>query len=410
MRFATTLLCVIGLMTLAGCQMAQPSAEVQPVAAPDSTSQAADATAPTGQAKTVTVRPGEGGKVIVIREGEGKESGRQEVKFFRFSGPAQAAELEGKGGYLGVAVEPVPGVLAGHLQLTDGRGLMVSQVAPDSPAAKAGLARNDVVTQVGDQIVLSDEQFRKLIVANEPGRKVTLTVIQKGETKKLTAELGKRPPMQIRVQMQAEKMGDRDGARSDDKDTRRPGAGSWPWHGRQADSRGHDTHRPTDRRRPMTGWMQRFHRPTTPGQPAGPGSPKCQNCPMGGQCPHCRMGQQGGGMNPAQPFARPPMPGAPMRGPQAGPQGPGGWMMHPGPQAAAPAPSPLPHRMMMALESMKKDIPAEPYKKLHEMLERAIAAQNAAARNPMPPQGPAPQGPRPSQPNPFGRGPGGPGR
>ncbi len=70
-------------------------------------------------------------------------------------------------GYLGVRVEP------------DGRGkLAVADVEPDSPAAKAGLQRGDVVVQVGAQDVSTVDVFRELILARSAGDAVKLALVR----------------------------------------------------------------------------------------------------------------------------------------------------------------------------------------------------------------------------------------
>lgn len=67
----------------------------------------------------------------------------------------------------------------------DGRGLKVLEVAPDSPAEKAGLKKDDVVRHIGDKEVSSIEDVREAITASEgnirldvwrDGKKIDLTV------------------------------------------------------------------------------------------------------------------------------------------------------------------------------------------------------------------------------------------
>lgn len=67
----------------------------------------------------------------------------------------------------------------------NGKGLKVLEVAPDSPAAKAGLKKDDIVRHVGDKEVSSIEEVREAITASEgnirldvwrDGKKVELIV------------------------------------------------------------------------------------------------------------------------------------------------------------------------------------------------------------------------------------------
>jgi S1-C subfamily serine protease len=59
--------------------------------------------------------------------------------------------------FLGVGVENASAALASHLALPEGEGLVVEHVAANSPAAKAGIERHDVLLRVGGQKLLSAE-------------------------------------------------------------------------------------------------------------------------------------------------------------------------------------------------------------------------------------------------------------
>jgi PDZ domain-containing protein len=107
---------------------------------------------------------------------------------------AYAAEPEvkpaGKYGYLGVGLDPVPEVLATQLGLERGEGMLVTQVAKGSPAQKAGFETNDVIVKVGDQIVLAEEQLRKLIGYTKPGEVLNVQIMRKAKRQTLTTTLG----------------------------------------------------------------------------------------------------------------------------------------------------------------------------------------------------------------------------
>src|SRR5580765_1317494 len=64
--------------------------------------------------------------------------------------------------WLGVGTEEASEVVAAQLGLQPGDGLVIKFVEPDSPAAKAGLQENDVLSQLGDQLLVHPGQFRKL--------------------------------------------------------------------------------------------------------------------------------------------------------------------------------------------------------------------------------------------------------
>ncbi len=96
--------------------------------------------------------------------------------------------------FLGVAVEAVPPALASHLQehLSNG-GLLVGEVADDSPAAKAGIKQYDILTTCDDQKLTSPEQLINLVRAKKPGDKVAIGIIRQGKSETLTANLSEVP-------------------------------------------------------------------------------------------------------------------------------------------------------------------------------------------------------------------------
>ena len=65
----------------------------------------------------------------------------------------EAATPEQSGAFLGVFTQPIKEDMKDHLRLTTEKGALVTQVMPDSPAAKAGVAELDVITRLGDTAV-----------------------------------------------------------------------------------------------------------------------------------------------------------------------------------------------------------------------------------------------------------------
>jgi hypothetical protein len=105
---------------------------------------------------------------------------------------------EEKGTYLGVLFAPVPDVVYDQVpQLPRERGVVVSHVLPESPAAKAGLRRNDILTQYGDTPVRDCEHFARLIRDDKPDRKVKLTYLRGGKEATAEATLALGPVLRI---------------------------------------------------------------------------------------------------------------------------------------------------------------------------------------------------------------------
>jgi C-terminal processing protease CtpA/Prc len=93
--------------------------------------------------------------------------------------------------WLGVETHEVTGDKAKELKLPAERGVVLGKIVPDSPAAKAGLKENDVVTEVSGQRVEGAAQFRRIIREIPAGRTVQLTVWRDGRFQTLNATLGK---------------------------------------------------------------------------------------------------------------------------------------------------------------------------------------------------------------------------
>ncbi|HEV2207923.1 MAG TPA: PDZ domain-containing protein [Verrucomicrobiae bacterium] len=93
--------------------------------------------------------------------------------------------------WLGLGTEEASEALSVQLGLKPGEGLVVAFVAPDSPAAKAGFQKNDVVVSLDGQMLVLPAQFRKLVQMHRPGEQVTLEYIRAGKQAKADATLGK---------------------------------------------------------------------------------------------------------------------------------------------------------------------------------------------------------------------------
>jgi serine protease Do len=92
--------------------------------------------------------------------------------------------------WLGVETREVTSENATELKLPAERGVVVGRIAPDSPAAKAGLKEKDVITEVNGQRVEGSAQFRRMIHEVPAGRTVQLTVWRDARAQTLSATLG----------------------------------------------------------------------------------------------------------------------------------------------------------------------------------------------------------------------------
>jgi membrane-associated protease RseP (regulator of RpoE activity) len=108
--------------------------------------------------------------------------------------PSEEQTVSRTQAYLGVGVEPLHSSLVNRIaSLVGGEfGVLVDEVAADSPAAVAGLKPDDVIYRYDDQKVYNAEQLVRLVRGDKPGRVVTLGIIRDGEKQDIKATLGER--------------------------------------------------------------------------------------------------------------------------------------------------------------------------------------------------------------------------
>ena len=96
-------------------------------------------------------------------------------------------------GFLGVSLQPVTPALAKEFKLPDETGALVSSVAPNSPAQRAGMKDGDVVVELNGKAVADLRHFRLMVSQTAPKTKVTMKVYRAGKAVSLTATLGELP-------------------------------------------------------------------------------------------------------------------------------------------------------------------------------------------------------------------------
>jgi serine protease Do len=99
---------------------------------------------------------------------------------------------EGESGWLGVTIAEITSQKAKELKLPAERGVLLTEVEADSPAAKAGLKPNDVITEFNGQRVEGTVQFRRLVRETPPDRTVQLTLWRDGRAQNVSVQLGRR--------------------------------------------------------------------------------------------------------------------------------------------------------------------------------------------------------------------------
>jgi C-terminal processing protease CtpA/Prc len=98
-----------------------------------------------------------------------------------------------KGAYLGVNTQELTPELKQRLNLAADKGAMITDVMPETPAAKAGLKAEDVIVAVGDKEIGNPAELREAITSNKPGSEVLLKVMRGKEKMDVKATLAESP-------------------------------------------------------------------------------------------------------------------------------------------------------------------------------------------------------------------------
>jgi serine protease Do len=93
-------------------------------------------------------------------------------------------------GYLGVAIQNITDDLARSMNLQARRGVLVSDVTPGSPAAKAGIKRGDVILSVNGHPTNTSAQLRNQVALAGKGAKVKLELERDRKPRSLDVTLG----------------------------------------------------------------------------------------------------------------------------------------------------------------------------------------------------------------------------
>jgi serine protease Do len=96
-------------------------------------------------------------------------------------------------GQLGIGIQDVTRELADQFGMAEPRGVLISQIAKDSPAVRAGLHVGDVVVRFAGQEIRDGRHLRNLVAATPPGTEVKLELIRDGKPIAVTATIDRQP-------------------------------------------------------------------------------------------------------------------------------------------------------------------------------------------------------------------------
>ncbi len=106
-------------------------------------------------------------------------------------------QLKGTGkvvrGWLGVLVQQITPEIADGLGLSEPKGALVSDVTPGSPADKAGIKRQDIITEFNGQKINDMQGLPKLVAATPPGTQVQLKLLRNGKEQTVNLKVAELP-------------------------------------------------------------------------------------------------------------------------------------------------------------------------------------------------------------------------
>src|SRR5688572_3468453 len=95
-------------------------------------------------------------------------------------------------GWMGVGLAEITSDKMSKLKLKEERGVEITSVSPDSPAAQAGLKAHDVILEFNGTRVEGIDQFSRLVRETPSGRSVRLLISRDGAPQTVSVKLGER--------------------------------------------------------------------------------------------------------------------------------------------------------------------------------------------------------------------------
>ena len=101
--------------------------------------------------------------------------------------------FDGEGGYLGIQTQEVTRENFSKFGLSKVQGVAIDKVLENSPAARAGLQKGDVILKFDGEEVSSVRKLSRLMTEVAPDHEATLVVSRGGAEREIGVTLGKRP-------------------------------------------------------------------------------------------------------------------------------------------------------------------------------------------------------------------------
>ncbi|HEX7213211.1 MAG TPA: PDZ domain-containing protein, partial [Methylomirabilota bacterium] len=128
------------------------------------------------QKRVAAIEPGKPAPLTVVRD---RKNVTLSVKVGEQPSEEALAAAESGADILGLSVEPLTPDTARQYRLSARSGLLVTEVAPDSPGAAAGIKAGDAIIEVSRRPVSDPAVFKQIVAALKPGESVPV-YLQRG--------------------------------------------------------------------------------------------------------------------------------------------------------------------------------------------------------------------------------------
>lgn len=107
--------------------------------------------------------------------------------------PALLANGKVEWGWLGVRIDEISEDNAAEYGLSEPRGVGISDVIADQPAARAGLRAKDVVLSVNGAAIATPRDLQRVIASTPAGNTVRIVLLREGQEQELPVTVGRYP-------------------------------------------------------------------------------------------------------------------------------------------------------------------------------------------------------------------------
>ncbi|MDX8386458.1 MAG: Do family serine endopeptidase [Gallionella sp.] len=96
-------------------------------------------------------------------------------------------------GWIGAGVQELTPELAESFKLGDLKGVLITEVIPNSPASKAGIKTGDILVEIDGTPIIGWSSMLETVANLPPGQIASIKLIRAGKSLSLPVEIGKRP-------------------------------------------------------------------------------------------------------------------------------------------------------------------------------------------------------------------------